>query len=308
MKKIIAGLLSAIAVFGSVPNESFIVPEKSSFTASAATKGTYGSMTYTMYDDYVEITGFDNSVSELEIPSEIEGVPVTIIADNAFKNATKLESVTIPYGVTEIGDYAFYQCTLLKYIDLPNSLINIGKSSFEQCISLIEIHIPNTVKTISSYAFKKCVSLQELDFPEGLTSFGEYVARECTGLLRVNIANGPSVIPRYSFANCSSLKEIYIPLSVSEIEFNEGMTFKDCPITDVYYAGSRTQWNTISEYGRNQLSTAQIHYGAKELPEPLTPDVNCDGAIDASDASLILAYYAYIQTGGTGTLEEYLNS
>ncbi len=36
-------------------------------------------------------------------------------------------------------------------------------------------------------------------------------------------------------------------------------------------------------------------------------DVNRDGAVDASDASVILAYYAYSATGGTKTLIEYMN-
>ena len=36
-------------------------------------------------------------------------------------------------------------------------------------------------------------------------------------------------------------------------------------------------------------------------------DVNKDGSTDASDASSILGYYAYIATGGSGTIEEYLN-
>jgi len=36
-------------------------------------------------------------------------------------------------------------------------------------------------------------------------------------------------------------------------------------------------------------------------------DVNADGATDAIDASSILGYYAYIATGGSGTIEEYLN-
>jgi len=35
-------------------------------------------------------------------------------------------------------------------------------------------------------------------------------------------------------------------------------------------------------------------------------DVNCDNAVDAVDASNILAYYAYIATGGSGTISEYL--
>ncbi|MBR3919542.1 MAG: hypothetical protein IKJ59_12540, partial [Clostridia bacterium] len=37
-------------------------------------------------------------------------------------------------------------------------------------------------------------------------------------------------------------------------------------------------------------------------------DVNGDGKYDSIDASLILAYYSHIQTGGTGTIENYLKS
>lgn len=36
-------------------------------------------------------------------------------------------------------------------------------------------------------------------------------------------------------------------------------------------------------------------------------DVNMDGTIDSSDASVILSYYAYLSTGGTLSMEDYLN-
>lgn len=36
-------------------------------------------------------------------------------------------------------------------------------------------------------------------------------------------------------------------------------------------------------------------------------DVDRSGSIDAVDASKVLAYYAYMGGGGTGTFEEFLN-
>ena len=36
-------------------------------------------------------------------------------------------------------------------------------------------------------------------------------------------------------------------------------------------------------------------------------DVNTDNAIDSSDASAILSYYAFVATGGSGTMEDFLN-
>lgn len=36
-------------------------------------------------------------------------------------------------------------------------------------------------------------------------------------------------------------------------------------------------------------------------------DVNSDSIVDARDASVILSYYAYTATGGTGSLKEFLD-
>ncbi len=52
---------------------------------------TYGYLTYQTVDenedgmfDYIQITGCDKLVTEVEIPSEINGVPVTTIRYGAF--------------------------------------------------------------------------------------------------------------------------------------------------------------------------------------------------------------------------------
>jgi hypothetical protein len=37
-------------------------------------------------------------------------------------------------------------------------------------------------------------------------------------------------------------------------------------------------------------------------------DVNGDGLVDATDASDILQFYAYIQTGGTASLSDFLRT
>ena len=42
--------------------------------------------------------------------------------------------------------------------------------------------------------------------------------------------------------------------------------------------------------------------------EKAAGDVNGDGLIDSSDASLILGYYAYVSTGGTEPPEKYFSN
>ena len=48
---------------------------------------------------------------------------------------------------------------------------------------------------------------------------------------------------------------------------------------------------------------AQVSTGGDDAPADIKAigDVNFDGLIDSTDASLILEYYAYVSTGGTDT-------
>ena len=50
----------------------------------------------------VQITGSKDTLSELVIPDEIDGLPVTKIKDYAFVNHTRLRSVSISESVQEI--------------------------------------------------------------------------------------------------------------------------------------------------------------------------------------------------------------
>lgn len=273
MKKIMAGALAAAMVMGAGTATTFTGAD-TVLTASAFEK--FGSLEYDVYEGYVRIHGFDNSVSELEIPAEIEGAPVTIIRGSAFKGASLLESVVIPEGITEIGSEAFNGCTSLKNVSFPS-----------------------TLKRIDGSAFNNCISLEEIEIPKGTTYVGDYAFEDCTNLRTVTINNGISSI-NMTFPNCN-LATLYIPKSVIDIHIN---AFMGGSVQDVYYEGSPEQWNAIRN--NKAVKDANIHYGAENLPVLRTADLNTDGVLDASDASIILAYYAYTMTGGTGTIEEYL--
>lgn len=139
LKKSIAVLTAVSAFLCGMTLPSAVIRDDAVLIVSAETSGTYGTMTYTLYSNYAVITGFDNSVTELEIPSRIEGVSVTQIGKSAFQNATKLKTVIIPDTVTVIGDYAFNNATSLESIKLSNNLKTIGSYAFQKCISLKEI-------------------------------------------------------------------------------------------------------------------------------------------------------------------------
>mgnify|MGYP007026215466 CR=1 FL=1 len=61
----------------------------------------FGLFTYEVVGDTVEITDYPtNAVGDVEIPAEIDGKPVTSIANHAFRDCSGLTGVTIPEEVT----------------------------------------------------------------------------------------------------------------------------------------------------------------------------------------------------------------
>ena len=82
-----------------------------------------GKLDYVKNDDGTTctITGIGScTVDELVIPEFINGLRVTAIGKEAFKNETSLESVTIPKYVSEIGKKAFSGCSSLETVVLPD--------------------------------------------------------------------------------------------------------------------------------------------------------------------------------------------
>lgn len=79
-----------------------------------------GDYTYTISNDTVTITGYSGSSSVVEIPSEIEGYPVTTISIYAFNSNTAIQKVIIPETITDIR-YAFYKCPNLKEVFIKAS-------------------------------------------------------------------------------------------------------------------------------------------------------------------------------------------
>ncbi len=156
-------------------------------------KGTVGNKTLYAKIEYVplrfeldgdsyKVVGYDKKTASVVIPSTYNGKAVTSIGDGAFRDCTRLASVTIPNSVTSIGKYAFECCTSLTSIEIPNSVTSIGDFVFSSCTSLTSIVIPNGVTSIGTYAFDDCDSLTSIEIPNSVTSIGDYAFRNCTSL------------------------------------------------------------------------------------------------------------------------------
>ena len=205
------------------------------------------------------------------------------VVDNAItgNNLTNSGKLIIDSSITSIGERAFVDATVTDIV-IPNSVTSIGTAGFEWCDSLINITIPDSITIINNYTFSSCTSLTSITIPDSVTSIGQNAFVNCTSLINVKLSHnltsielsafpycsnlksleipkGITVISGSTFEGCSSLESITIPNSVTSIEYG---AFIDCDsLTDVYFKGTKTQWNSIAIGADNTpLTNATIHY------------------------------------------------
>ncbi len=87
---------------------------------------------YSLTDSGAVITKYIGSAETVDVPSSIEGRPVTKILEYAFSE-TKVKSVVLPEGLCEIDWFAFYKCPFLEKIYVPSTVVSIGYGAFDYC-------------------------------------------------------------------------------------------------------------------------------------------------------------------------------
>ena len=168
------------------------------------------------------------------VPSSLGGFPVVGIGDYAFYGLYsahyKLESVTIPNGVTRIGKRAFSGCPNLTDVTIPASMAVVDNGAFSGCSNLKGVHISNLVNwcqitfVYSSNPLRQAHELYlngervtRLAIPESVTAIGDDAFAGCSGLTEVMFPNSVTNIGNSSFMGCSGLMELALPSSVVKI-------------------------------------------------------------------------------------------
>lgn len=249
------------------------------------------------------VTGItDKTLEAVNIPSTYmdfsatQPLPVTAIADNAFKNCTNLKKVIIPDSVKTIGENAFNGCTNLTSITIPSSVTSIRSHAFGNCMGLTSITIPNGVTSIWSFAFYGCSGLTSITIPNGVTSIGSSAFGGCRGLIQTE--NGVQYVDKWvvgfdesvtsvtlrsdtvgiaekAFFACSRLTRITIPNSVTSIG---GSAFGYCSgLTRITIPNSVTSIGYEAFYGCSGL--IQTENGVQYVDKWV---INCNTSVTSA--------------------------
>ncbi|MDE5945744.1 MAG: leucine-rich repeat domain-containing protein [Oscillospiraceae bacterium] len=130
----------------------------------------YGDFEYAEKNGEAYITSCNDKLSEVEIPAEINGLPVTVIYGMAFYQS-EAETVKLPDTLKRIEIMAFAECDFITNIDIPEGTEEIMAQAFYQCDALKSVNIPSTCTEIGSNAFAGCSKLSEINIAEGNSTY-----------------------------------------------------------------------------------------------------------------------------------------
>ena len=196
---------------------------------------------YSIEDGKASVEGFNEEcfVSDLVIPEEIEGVPVTTIGSSAFERSA-ITSVYIPSSVTEIGTSAFGQCYSLASVTfaIDSKLEFIGSAAFHGA-AITSINIPASVKKLDCWAFYSCSSLATVTFAEESKLEGIYsLAFYQTAITSITIPYSVTRFDYDAFNSCNSLTSVTfrrIPMGDSGIgSYSNGALPAEGKIQNIY--------------------------------------------------------------------------
>ena len=224
----------------------------------------WGLVLQTVDDTYETDISVDNT--------ELEGIPIVGIGENALYNDTKINSLSLPSsiervksgafwkasnlknvtfadkgkGLKTIGMYAFADCSLLESIDLSNSSITeIPENAFSNCTSLKTVKLPSTVTKIADDAFADCKKLEEI---QGLSNckiseIGTDAFAGCYNLKTFDLSSATiTALPDSLCNNMYAVTTVRLPKTLTSIgtsalegckKLEEITGISDCKLTSI---------------------------------------------------------------------------
>ena len=211
---------------------------------AGCTQSTKDKLEYVIENNEVTITGYTDSTvrTEITVPDEIEGYPVTEIADFSLFNAESLKKITIGKNVREIGTWSMTNNQRLvefavdeenEYFTAVDGILftkdmktlvyypsakNIEFNKYGEAQNTTSYVIPDGVETIRSKAFYKCYYLENIKIPDTVTSIEEKAFHRCSALKELDLPSNLEFIGKDAFAYCELIESATIPETIKQID------------------------------------------------------------------------------------------
>jgi TolB-like protein len=183
----------------------------------------------------ITITRYSGNKEDVHIPASIQGLPVTMIKENAFSDCINLVSVTIPSSVTtiEIGAFSSYYSgwgsdqnndldngpPLPAIVDdafhIHSSLTSISVDPWNNVYTSVDgVLLDKGGQTLICYPESKSGAY---NIPSSVTTIESGAFYYCRNLTSVTIPSSVTIIGNHAFSQCRNLTSVTIPSSVTMI-------------------------------------------------------------------------------------------
>ena len=146
--------------------------------------------------------------SDLHIGTLVDGNRVSDISGYAFKDNSKLKSITIHGPLASLGTEAFAGCTGITEVTLMGDIDNLGSGVFSGCTSLKSFVCQKSLEILSVNSFLNCSSLTSAQLSDDLCVLGISAFEGCSSLNKISLPKTLTSIGENAFKDCTSLKEI----------------------------------------------------------------------------------------------------
>ena len=213
-------------------------------------------------DNEVIISGYNGNESNLIIPDELDGYPVT-----------------------EIGAYAFEYNENIVSVTIPDTVETIGWAAFDGCINLTSVKLPKNLKTLDVFAFQDCKKLTSITLPDGLVEIGACAFWACEELTSIAIPGSVTSMGYNVFSNCKKLTSITIPDSVTGIDSS---TFR---YSGYYYNDSNWEDGVLYIGKHLLMASRSVPVEGSDVDEYI--DIRAEGDYVVKQGTISIADWAF---------------
>ena len=186
---------------------------------------TVGDFQYTeLQDGTLEVVCNNQDIVNAVIPKVVNGITVSTIGVDAFRDCTELETVDICESIKYIESFAFYGCSNLKSVTIPKNVDSVGGNAFAGCKKLASIDVDADnyfYYSVDGVLFRRFMRSKNDGWivkypaakkdktyviPNYIDATCDYSFEGCTNLEAITIPSRLDHIATSCFLNCYNLK------------------------------------------------------------------------------------------------------